>query len=362
MRITFVLPFYPWRPVGGGRVVYEYANRLVARGHQVSVVHARRLSRFPPAPVAGISRLLGRKVGQLRDLAFTPRVRWQTVEARVRMLYEPDLLAAHVPEGDAVFATAWETAEYVQEYPRSKGEKFYLIQHYETWAGPKERVDATWRAPLHKVVVARWLYKIGQDLGCDDLRHIPNGIDTAKFRLLNPISGRPRQAAMLFSHLEWKGPADGLEALRIAKERHPDLRCMLFGTPRRPASIPDWIDYFRDPPQEELVSRIYNGSRLFICSSRSEGFALPPAEAMACGCAVVTTDCGGVRDYVGHEVSALVSPPRDPQALAHSIIHLLEDDSLRQRLAVAGHEHIQQFTWDRSANQLEEYIRSCVAA
>ena len=41
MRITFVLPVFPRGPIGGFRVVYEYANRLTALGCEVTVVHER---------------------------------------------------------------------------------------------------------------------------------------------------------------------------------------------------------------------------------------------------------------------------------------------------------------------------------
>jgi glycosyltransferase involved in cell wall biosynthesis len=276
------------------------------------------------------------------------------------MLYVSDLDASEVPDGDVVFATAWQTAEYVLGYPKRKGAKFYLIQHYETWSGPKDRVDATWRAPLNKVVISRWLYELGQALGCEHIEYIPNGIDHERYHLLNPISIRPKRIAMLFHTMDWKGCPDGLRALGIVKNQHPDLRVTLFGTPRRSGSIPDWVEYFRDPPQTEIVGRIYNESSIFLCPSWTEGFALPPAEAMACGCAVVSTDCGGVRDFLENEVTALISPPRDPEALAQNMLRLLQDDELRQRLARAGQERIQGFSWERSADQLDKLIGGSV--
>ena len=187
------------------------------------------------------------------------------------------------------------TSELFQDYPPGKGVKFYLIQHYETYCGPKERVDATWRAPLHKVVIAQWLFETGRGLGCEHMQYVPNGIDHEKYRLLNPISNRAKRVAMLFNTADWKGSPDGLWALGAVKSQHPDLQAALFGTPQRSESIPDWIEYYQNPPQRELVSSIYNETSVFVCSSWSEGFGLPPAEAMACGCAVASTDCGGVR-------------------------------------------------------------------
>jgi glycosyltransferase involved in cell wall biosynthesis len=273
------------------------------------------------------------------------------------MLFVPDLQRRYFPDADAVFATAWETASPVLNLPRSKGVKFYLIQHYETWDGSKDKVDATWLFPMHKVVISQWLCDIGRRLGCEEVRRIPNGIDHNRYRLLHPISSRPKRVAMVFHQADWKGCPDGLRALGIVRNQHPDLRVALFGTPQRSDSIPEWVEYFQNPPQEEIVNGIYNGSSIYLCSSWAEGFGLPPAEAMACGCAVASTDCGGVREFAEHEVTALLSPPRDPEALARDVNRLLDDDALRQRLAAAGQERIQSFTWERSADQLEQFIR-----
>jgi hypothetical protein len=151
VKITFILPFYPWNPGGGFKVAYEYANRLVARGHEISIFHAIKLRQT--APEKGFNRIL-QQIYYIRCAYTTPKVTWQCIDPRIKMFYIPDLTANYICDGDFVFATAWETAEYVWEYPQSKGRKFYLIQHYETWAGSKEDVDATWLRPIYKIVIA----------------------------------------------------------------------------------------------------------------------------------------------------------------------------------------------------------------
>ncbi len=361
MKITFALPGYPLRPCGGFRVVYEYANHLAARGHEVTVVHPRRLHLGPQPPAPNFYRLLRRKGAALRDQLFRPNINhWQSVDPRAQLLYVPDLTSRRVPDADAVFATAWDTAEYVNGYPGSKGEKFYLIQSYETWGGPKDRVDATWKLPLHKVVIADWLYDLGTQMGCQDMVKIPNGCDHSRFKVSDAIHGRPKRISMMFSHRELKGSADGLAALEKVRSSHPDLEAILFGIPSRPESLPAWIQYRQNPSQSELADIIYGRSRIFVCSSWTEGFALPPAEAMACGCAVVSTDCGGVREFAMDGSTALLSPPRNPEALAMNILRLLEDEDLRTRLALEGHKEIKAFTWERSTSLLEEFINSHV--
>jgi glycosyltransferase involved in cell wall biosynthesis len=358
MKITFVLPGYPWKPIGGFRVVYEHANHLVARGHKVTVIHPRRLPNWNPPPPPNFYRWLRRKAGYLRNLILRPKVEWQPIDRRVQMLYIPEPTAQHIPDADAVFATFWATAELVLDLPPSKGQKFYLIQHYEIWGGPKERVDAIWCAPLYKVVIANWLYEKGLELGIQpsEMAHIPNGINHNFFQLLQLIEKRPYRVAMMYSDTDWKGGYDGVKALELTKRDFPRLQAVFFGQAAKLNTLPEWIKYYENPKQEVLVEEIYNGSAIYLCPSWTEGWHLPPAEAMACGCAVVATDIGGVRDYAEHEKTALLSPPKNPEALAKNLLYVLEDDNLRIRLAKAGHEKIKEFTWDRSTDLLEQFL------
>lgn len=362
MRVTFVLPMLLRTPVGGFRVVYTYANQLSRRGHAVTVVHANRPTlasvRLRPT-LAARARGLGAVV---RDRFRTPVVRWEQVESAVRLVHRPALADADVPDADVVVATAWQTAEPVLGLHHRKGKKFYLIQHHETWAGPAEAVDATWRLPLRKVVIARWLYDLGLDLGVDPsfMRLVPNGIDHATFRVLAPVADRPKRVAMLYSEWVWKGADDGIRALELARVKEPGLRAVLFGAPRRPASLPGWIDYRRDPAQDELVNDVYNGSALYLCPSLAEGWHLPPAEAMACGCAVVSTAIPGVRDYAIDGRTALLAPPANPEALGARLVRLLGDERLRLRLAVEGNRMIKRFTWDAATDALEDWMKETI--
>lgn len=363
MRITFVLPCYPWRPIGGFRVVYEFANHLASRGHQVAVVHARRLANRFVAPPSSLYRLWRGKAAYWRDRLFRPEIRWQSVDDRVRLIYVEEPLADAVPEADVVFATSWDTVEYVVGYPEGKGDKLHLAQESPVNVGvPRDLAEGLWRAPLRTVVVSRWLYTLGEQLRGKDIFHVPIAIDHAKYRILKPISLRPKRVAMLFSLAPNKGSRDGIEALTIAKEKCPEMRAVLFGIPRRPKTLPAWIEYRRDPRQEWLVSEIYNGSSVYLCSTWSEGFSLPAAEAMDCGCAVVATDCGGNRDYAVNGRTALVSPPQNPGLLAENLVRVLADESLRNRLAQVGRQEIQRFTWERSTTLLEQAIGDCTPA
>jgi glycosyltransferase involved in cell wall biosynthesis len=287
---------------------------------------------------------------------FRPHRKWQPIDSRVEMRYVPDLSARYFPDADAVLATAWHTAFDVDELPASKGEKFYLIQSYETWAGPKELVDKTWHMPFHKVAVSSWLRKLGLEMGCHDIVHVPDAIDHSRFRLIAPIHARPCRVVLHYSRPNWKGAAEGIEALRAAKERHGQLQAQFYSVFPRPSGLPSWIEFVRNPSLNELVENVLNSGSIFLSANWCEGWGLAPAEAMACGCAVVATDSKGIRDYCDDQVTALLSQPKDVRALTDNLLRVLEDDSLRVRLAEAGHRRIQEFTWERSTDLLEKYM------
>jgi glycosyltransferase involved in cell wall biosynthesis len=357
MLINFLMPCYKWTPSGGFRVVYEYANRLVSRGHHVTVVHPRRLKFPPPRSESLTVRAWIRQTRLwMRELVSKPAIDWHPIDERVNLAFVPSSDAGNIPDGDVLFATGWHTVRSVLECPAEKGAKCYLIQGYETWLGPKELVDDTWRAPLRKVVIARWLLELGRTLGCCDLTYIPNAIDHRRYRITRPIEQRLQQVAMVFSFVPLKGARDGIEALEIAKRKFPGLRVSLFGNSRRASWIPKWMTYEENPPQDRIVQEFYNASSIFLSPSWMEGFPLPPAEAAACGCAIVATDIGGIRDYVQNDITGLLSPPKAPEALAKNLCLLLGNDELRIRLARAANASIRGFNWEQSTDQMEKFM------
>ncbi|MGH9734148.1 MAG: glycosyltransferase family 4 protein [Candidatus Acidiferrales bacterium] len=290
------------------------------------------------------------------ERVFTPSVDWHPIDPKVEMLFVPSSDQRFVPDSDVIFATAWHTVQSVLQVGPVKGEKCYLIQHYETFLGRRDLVDATWRLPIHKVVVSKWLAQIGCDLGVAGLTHIPNGIDHVRYLLKQRIADRQPQVAMMCSSIPFKGSRKGIEALEVAQRRYPTLKVVLFGKERRKQWIPDSFDYHRDPAQEFLVDEIYNKSSIFLSPSLAEGFALPPAEAAACGCAIVATDSGGIRDYVEDGLSGLLSEPGDAAALAANLCQLLGDDDLRIQFARAANAAVKCLDWERSTDLMEKFL------
>ena len=352
MRIVFVLPGSGKTPIGGFKVVYEYANHLSRKGYQVTVIHPafQRID-------TSLTEKSKRAIHYLRlriDGNFRPN-RWFKPDPGVELQWVLSLRERNVPDADAVIATSWDTAEWVAKYSESKGRKFYLLQGLETWCGPEARVMATWRSPMIKIVIARWLYDIASEIG-EQSTYIPNGLDFKSFGMdVDPKKRNPSRIMMLYHTWDWKGFSDGLAALKLARERVPSVEVDLFGIPPAPRNLPRWIHYHRNPSQENL-RKLYNQSSIFVAPSWSEGWGLTASEALQCGCALAATDIGGHREFCIHDRTALLSPPKNARALANNIVDLLQNQEKRIRLARSGQEHVIQFTWDRATDAFEKIL------
>jgi glycosyltransferase involved in cell wall biosynthesis len=353
LKITFVLPGRGDVPVGGPKVVYEYANHLSRKGHIVSVVHPARSCSYGLGYLGQAMNWI-RYVQIILGKPFRPD-RWFQIDPGVNMLCTPDLSERWIPNGDAVIATAWQTAEWVSRYPANKGRGFYLIQGFEAWNTTAETVYATWKAPLRKIVIAKWLLDIAKRLG-EEAVYIPNGLSANEFQMdIQPAERDPMRIMMLYHNAKGKGSAQGIEAIMEARQKVPGIKATLFGVPPRPASLPEWIEYHQQP-ERGFLRTLYNKAAIFVAPSWAEGWPLPPAEAMLCGAALAVTDIGGHQEYAFHNETALLSPAKDAHRLADNILRLVRDPALRVHLAMQGHKHIQQYTWSRATDAFETVL------
>lgn len=354
MRIGFLLPGTSVRPTGGFKVVYEYANRLTRAGHEVTLVHPWSCRR-PPSSLGErlrarrwISGLRRRRSRIASWFEFDPGV-----ELRVVDFPGPD----RVPDADVLVATAWHTAAPIAEAAAAKGAGgAYLIQGYETWDGEVESVEETWRLPLQKIVISHWLEEIATRLGEDErTTWVPLGMDLDRLGVdVSPAERAPRLGS-LHHPGKAKGSADVLAAMEAAKRARPDLSAVFFGSRDRPAELPAWIEYEQLPSPARLRA-LFNSCSIFLGASRSEGWGLPACEAMLCGCALVTVDNGGSREFAIDGETALVVAPERAGELGERVLGLLGDEGLRLRLAAAGAERLRGFTWERSVAGFEAVL------
>ena len=347
-KINIILPALPKNPVGGFKVLFEYANKMAEDSNDVWIYYPKRLK--PEKIRKGVFyKFVFEILKQLKVKNHFAR-RWFNLNEKVKENFIYTLDEKYIRDSDVTIATSWETAEWIGNYSQKKGKKLYLIQDFETWSGSKERIIKTWKLPLQKIAIAKWLKKMVNEVGEESII-IRNGLDHDTFGIDVEIENRnPLRISMLYHKLEWKGSNIGIEALKTVKKVIPNLEVDLFSTSKRNDFIPDWMNFHEKPKN---LRKLYNNSSIFISPSLSEGWGLPRAEAMQCGCATIITNVNGHNDYGMKDVDYLMVNPNDSEELANSIITLINNNKLRYNISKSGNDLIQKFTWENSYQQMK---------
>jgi len=96
---------------------------------------------------------------------------------------------------------------------------------------------------------------------------------------------------------------------------------------------------------------------VLISPSRDETMPVVILEAMGAGKAVITTDVGGVREWIHNELNGLVVPPENPEALAAAVARCAKDRELVEQLGAASRRTFDRhFALDRFATRFAELI------
>jgi glycosyltransferase involved in cell wall biosynthesis len=107
---------------------------------------------------------------------------------------------------------------------------------------------------------------------------------------------------------------------------------------------------------DSVLANLYANAKALIYPSKFEGFGLPPLEAMALGCPVITTKCTAIPEICGDAVYYI--DPENKEAFRGSLVDIEEDLELRGKLAREGLEQAKKFTWDNAAKTfLSEILR-----
>ena len=346
VSVTFVLPGLARRANGGYRMAYHHANYLASHGHSVRILHMRA-SWLKPAPLRkkvliSARYLLGRRRGPS----------WFPLSDQVVVRNYAEMRAGPVPPSDAVVATSVATAALVNQVTSHQKNGVYLIQGLEDFTVPREQVFETWHLPLERVVVSGWLQDLARQRGLASTL-IENGVDTSVFTTGDPTTVRSPSVLAMVSEHPYKRTDLVIELMRRLANEYPHVTLTTFGTCQRPDGLPPSTNHWRDPSLSQLVS-LYQQTQVYVCTSDFEGFGLPALEAMACGCAVVSTENGGVPAFAGR-ASAYVERGSAPR-LFQRVIQLLTSSTNRLHLVEKAATRVPELSLSKSCRRFEEVI------
>ena len=101
-------------------------------------------------------------------------------------------------------------------------------------------------------------------------------------------------------------------------------------------------------PDEQLW-QLYREAEMLIYPSLYEGFGLPPLEAMAVGCPVITSNVSSLPEVVGD--AGILVDPHNPQEIAEAMKRILQDASLAEQMRRRGLERAKLFSWEKCAQE-----------
>ena len=342
MKITFLLPLVNMS--GGIRVVAIYAKKLAERGHDVRLVSVPREATRRMHLIQQALSLFKAPKSHLDGGEFNHHV----IDS-FRPITDDD-----VPDSDVVIATWWETAQWLWKLSPSKGRKVYFVQGHEVYlASDAQASRTTYRLPIKKIVVSKWLADImASEYGDDDVRIVHNSVDHEQFQA--PARGKQARPTVgfLYSTAEVKGIDTVVKAVGILRQRIPDLRVVCFGSQRPNIDLDSIAEFSFDPPQQSIKD-IYASCDVWLAASRSEGFNLTAMEAMACRTPVVSTRVGWPEEALQPGVNGRLVDIDDATGLANGAIEILNlDEQAWRRMYDASFATVRDSSWDRSTDRL----------
>lgn len=158
---------------------------------------------------------------------------------------------------------------------------------------------------------------------------------------------------------------DLLRAWSTVEEHHPDATLTIAGSGPLEEdlhSLRDQLDLenvtFEGFVSEPRKLALLRQSAVFAAPTLYEGFGLSVLEAMASGCAVITSKTWGLKDFVEDGVNGVMIPPKSPQEFADKLCWLLKDSDSRKRIAQTGRETAEEYSMAASLDREHDYLQA----
>lgn len=388
IRVGFLTPEYPSESYCGGIGVYveQIASSLIARGHFAHVILCSGSDEFGHTTEGvPVHRLVYRKTKG----AVLARISIAIAAARLARELRLDLIEAPDFGGLSAFLRLFCP-------PRCR-----VVVRLHTGSKICRLTDAKTNASLLRHFrnrVAEWLEKqaissadyvtsvsrANRDMSCDvvgvkraDICVTPNPISPHFFESPDGQQSPESNIILFAGRLQWlKGPDLLVRAIPRILETYPDSRFYFAGgdTATAPGES-SMLAYLRSLIPSEACGSVtftgflrprqlrslYRTASVCVFPSRWEGFGLVAAEAMACGKSIVVSSAPGFREFVSHNVNALVAGEDDPTRIAEAVVTLLSDTALRHRIEQAARETaLTQFSPSVVGRRIEElYCSMC---
>ncbi len=193
---------------------------------------------------------------------------------------------------------------------------------------------------------------------------VPNGVDENILQIQRQ-NQRSNEFKLLFIGrlVQQKGIDILLKSLKKIVENNKNIKLNIVGEGNqrreylqlaKDLKILDYIEFSGFLDGSEKIKYLIE-SDISIVPSRSESFGIVVAEGMAAGLPVVGSNVGGISELIEHDVTGVLVPPDNVQALTDAIIYLMENPDKRQSIGKAAKKFVENnFTWEKRVDKIEQ--------
>jgi glycosyltransferase involved in cell wall biosynthesis len=418
MRILVLSNLYPPNVVGGyERLCHEVATELAARGHEITVLtsgHGGKVADYPGQRVLrGWELLAGADIyspfaGTSEDRATINARNMRTLEQALDAVRPDVIFAWNLFFLDASILTKLESSPYrvvvmltdnwllVMRNPEFVGAFFRDVVHGTApfvppppppaWRGlagrTKRRLQRLLgmvpQRRLEAIFGARFMRDFYAAGGSQFRNHrvIHNGVRQAprdatalvdRTRLVQPGTLRLLFAGRL---VDLKGADTVVQALPLLDPQAlgvERITLTVIGDGQDAAYMHHFAEAvarsgragdieMRPVVAEAALPALFDAHDIYLFPSLYEPFSLTLIHALACGIPTIASDVGGNPEIVRDGESGLLFRKGDAAGLAGAITSLTNDPALRARLATQGQEAGRHFTFERMANEMEDFL------
>jgi UDP-glucose:(heptosyl)LPS alpha-1,3-glucosyltransferase len=390
LRLAVVSPFVDRRH-GTERALAELLERLAREAHCEIHLYAQRVEDLPfdrSASAGGTSAIVWHKVLAFPGPHLLQFLSWLLLNSfcrrwdrwihglRCDLVLSPGIncLDADVVIVHALFhrlrelARAEERASAPSGFFRRLHRRYYyaLLSAFERHIYSDPEVSLAAVSPRTAALLHEYFRR-------QDVRVIPNGVDTVQFSPAARLARRgpartlrqfhENDFVLLLIGNDWgnKGLPSILEAVPKLLDLPAKLLIVGSDAPapsREMAARLGVLDRCSWEPARADILDAYAAADVYVSPSREDSFGMPVAEAMACGLPVITSAFAGVSALLHDGVDSFVlRDPHDVESLARLLRMLCEQIDLRIRLGQAAAKTALDWDWDRNAAAIWEFLK-----
>ena len=347
---------------GIGRTVREVSSRLIRRGAFRNIMLAGDPNELHPwladqslSTAASVLPLAGGRY------SFMSQLSWVRTAARI-------------PKGAVIWYAHWDAPIFSPRHPSVVTVHDLIHLRVPGYAGPVQRTIV--RAAIRRVVRQAKVVTVVSEFTRSELasfepsaahkvRVVPGGVAAPFLGAPQSLDSgeHPPYLLVVANRKPHKNIETAVSLLAVLRQSDPSLKLVIIGEQfahwerlvahARALGVADAIEDHHDLSDIQLVA-LYQRAICLVLPSRYEGFGLPMLEAFACGTPVVASNVTALPEVAGD--AALLCGPDDIQGMANAVTRLRTESTLRAELGRRGRARAALFTWDRTAQGMEQAL------